>query len=174
VSVGDPLPLTPGLFDPTSGSDALPSPLATVSFVVYGEAKTAGSKKAFKHPHTERIIVTDDTGKAGKQWRSDVKIAAIQAMAGRPPLASALQVRFAFYRHRPKSHFGTGGRAHVLKPSAPHHPTTRPDLLKTARAIEDAMTGIVYMDDSLIVVEELTKRYGAQDYVEIGVWELPG
>lgn len=40
-------------------------------FTVFGDAKPAGSKNAFKHPATGRIIVTDSSGKAGKSWRRE-------------------------------------------------------------------------------------------------------
>ena len=48
-----------------------------IAFTVYGEAKPAGSKRAFTHPHTGRPILTDDSGKAGKDWRRAVADAAL-------------------------------------------------------------------------------------------------
>jgi Holliday junction resolvase RusA-like endonuclease len=69
---------------------------------------------------------------------------------------------------RPRAHFGARG----LRPAAPAWPTVRPDVLKLARAVEDALTGLVWRDDSQIVVELLTKQYGEQASCEVLVAEL--
>jgi Holliday junction resolvase RusA-like endonuclease len=60
-----------------------------------------------------------------------------------------------FYTPRPAGHYGKRG----LRPGAPTRPTTRPDVLKLARAVEDACTGIVWRDDSQIVDEVLSKWF---------------
>jgi Holliday junction resolvase RusA-like endonuclease len=73
------------------------------------------------------------------------------------PMAVALAVELTF--PRPKGHFGTGRRAGRLKPSAPERPIVKPDLLKVVRGVEDALTGIVYADDSQIVAHDLDKTY---------------
>lgn len=137
-----------------------------IAFTVYGEAKPAGSKRAFTHPHTGRPILTDDSGKAGKDWRRAVADAAAEAA---PPelLRDALEVTFTFYRLRPKSHHRTGANAALLRDSAPAYPITRPDVLKLARAAEDAMSGVVYADDAQIVDEHLHKRYGHPARLEV-------
>jgi Holliday junction resolvase RusA-like endonuclease len=46
---------------------------------------------------------------------------------------------------------------------------TRPDVLKLARAAEDALTGIVWRDDSQIVHETLAKVYGEPERLEVAV-----
>ena len=46
-----------------------------------------------------------------------------------------------------------------LKPSAPAHHIKTPDLIKLARAVEDAMKGIIYQDDSQVCREHLSKVY---------------
>ena len=38
-----------------------------------------------------------------------------------------------------------------LTPSAPKYKTSKPDVGKTARAVEDALTGIAWVDDSQVV-----------------------
>ena len=93
-------------------------------------------------------------------------------MNGLPILRCAIAATFTFYRPRPKSHFGTGRNAAILKPSAPTYPIGRPDALKLARAVEDAMTGVVYSDDALIVREVLTKFWGEPARVEIAIEAL--
>lgn len=73
-----------------------------------------------------------------------------------------------FYVPRPKAHIGAKG----VKPSAPHYPTTRPDITKLLRAVEDAMSGIVYRDDAQIVHQQAMKRYGEPARCEILVTAL--
>jgi Holliday junction resolvase RusA-like endonuclease len=63
-----------------------------------------------------------------------------------------------FYFLRPKSHYRTNGE---LKNSAPKFMTKTPDLFKCARAVEDAITGIVYLDDSQICEEHIFKHYSS-------------
>ena len=144
-----------------------------IRFTVYGEARPAGSKRAFVNPRTGKAIVTDASGKKGKTWRTDVREAAGAAYSG-PLLHEPLRVTFTFYRRRPRSHYGTGRNADVLKPSAPSYPTTRPDLLKLSRAVEDALTGLIWHDDSLIAHELLRGRYAddGRPRVEIEVEPL--
>ena len=38
-------------------------------------------------------------------------------------------------------------------------PTTRPDLSKLVRAVEDALTGVIYADDAQVVSEYTEKHY---------------
>lgn len=147
--------------------DGFPEPLR---FTVYGEAKSAGSKSAFYNKKTGKTIVTE-TVKGSKAWQQEVKSVAFEAHVG-PLLDGPLAVVFTFYRVRPRSHYGTGRNSGTLKPSAPAYPATRPDLLKTARGVEDAMSGIVWTDDARIVEEVLHKRWGEPARVEIEVRQL--
>lgn len=143
-----------------------------IQFTVYGQAKPAGSKKAFVNPRTGRAVIVDDS--KNKSWRQEVALAAAAGMERADecePLLGALEVTFVFYRPRPKGHFGTGRNAGVVRESAPAFPTTRPDVLKLARAVEDSLTGIVYADDSQIVDERLVKRWGSPERCEITVRE---
>lgn len=149
-----------------------------ITFTIFGHPATAGSKRAFiptrkggemvTRPNGKPMVVITDDNAAGKAWRQDVRSAARDAYDGdllRGPLAVTLR----FYRPRPKSHFGSGKNSLVLKGSAPSHPTTKPDVLKLARAIEDALTGVVWEDDAQIVREVLEKTYGEPERVEVEI-----
>ena len=140
--------------------------------MVVGEPVTQGSKRSYvpRHPSTGqpyykngRIVsaVVEDNKEALASWRSLVADAARKHVGGCPHFerGSPLHLAIAFLKPRLKGHFGTGRNAGRLKSSAPDYPTTKPDLLKLARAVEDAMTGIVYVDDSQIVRESLEKLY---------------
>lgn len=130
----------------------------TILFFVPGIPRPAGSKRAFLNKKTGKPILTDSSGENGRQWRQDVKVFAREAMEG-APLTGPVSANFRFFFARPKCHYGTGKNTGRLKADAPSHPTGPPDVLKLARACEDALSGLVYRDDAQIVREELSKHY---------------
>ena len=67
-----------------------------------------------------------------------------------------------FIRPRPQGHYGTGRNEGKLKESAPRYLSKTPDTLKLGRAIEDAITGVIWRDDSQVVEHYLSKRFGAR------------
>lgn len=125
------------------------------AFEVLGLPKPAGSKRAFVRGG--RAVVVDDC-RGGREWKNLVADAALAA-CGEVLLEGALELRVTFWMPRPKGHFGTGRNADQVKASAPAHPAVKPDVLKLARAIEDALTGVLWRDDAQIVSERLHKRY---------------
>jgi Holliday junction resolvase RusA-like endonuclease len=147
-----------------------------VTFFVPGLPKTAGSKRVFLNRRTGKPIVTDDSGQPGKMWRSDVKFAACKEYVGEP-LTGALALSLTFYLPRPQSHYGSGKNSDVLKPSAPKYPTGKPDSLKLARSVEDALTSIIWRDDAQIVAQQARKKYCDETQpqpgvlVRVEVWE---
>jgi Holliday junction resolvase RusA-like endonuclease len=141
-------------------------PVSQVRFRVDGIPQPAGSKRAFPFQRKGGglgVRVTDDA-KHGKGWRAEVAYAARCAYDG-PPLAGPLKLSLVFTMPRPKGHYGTRG----LRPSAPWRPIVKPDVLKLARLVEDACTGILWRDDSQIVEEVMSKHYGDRAGVEIRV-----
>src|SRR5262245_11285271 len=144
-----------------------------IEFFVPGAPVAAGSKRAFPIMGKDKrlhVAVSDASGARGKNWRGQISHAALAARrAADRDLAVAvelhpLRVALWFYVQRPRSHTGKRG----LLPSAPTHPTTRPDVLKLARAVEDACTGILWRDDAQMVDELLHKVYADGD-LAIGV-----
>ena len=135
--------------------------MTRITFEILGRAEPSGSKRAFVVPGTGRASVVDANPRA-KSWKQEVRHAASQAYDAERHglLDGALRVSFVFAMTRPKSHFRTGKNAHLLRDAAPVFPVGKPDLLKLARAVEDALTGVIYRDDAQIVVEELRKEYG--------------
>jgi Holliday junction resolvase RusA-like endonuclease len=116
-------------------------------------------------------VQVSDANKKARPWKDQVAQVAGQAHAGRELMEGALYVQFRFHVPRPKGHYGTGRNAGKLKDSAPEFPAKKPDVLKLARAVEDAMTGVVYRDDAQIVREVLLKDFGNAD-VEVQVCEI--
>lgn len=124
-----------------------------MKFTVYGHPETAGSKRGFG-----RGRIADDNPKA-RSWQAAVRSAAIEA--GCICFDGPVYLELTFYLHRPKAHWGTGRKAETIKASAPRRHTKRPDVLKLARAVEDALTRVCWLDDSQICEESLSKRYAA-------------
>lgn len=137
-----------------------------IRFFVHGVPATAGSKRGMPiyrgkkgaKEFTGHVAVVDSSGQRGKEWRTDVKNAARKAYSG-PLLNGPLRLDLGFSFARPKNHYGSGRNARTLKNSAPDRHVVKPDVLKLARAVEDALTGIVWVDDSQITHEVLSKGY---------------
>ena len=141
---------------------------STIKFTVLGKAETAGSKRAFFKQGMKRPIVIDDNAKS-KPWKAEVAAAAREVYDG-PLLNGALAVTFTFFRPRPKGHFKKNGELATAGLDA-EFPTTKPDALKLARGVEDALTGVIYRDDAQIVTESLMKRWGEPARVEVEIEE---
>lgn len=129
-----------------------------ISFFVAGTPKPAGSKRAFINKKTGAPILTDMSGQEGKDWRHDIQAFAQKVYTG-APLEGPLQLRVVFRQVRPKGHYGTGRNVRLLKATAPLYPTSKPDCTKLLRGLEDALTGIVWKDDSQIVSQSAWKLY---------------
>jgi len=130
---------------------------------VYGTPEPGGSKR-----WVGRVV---DANPRAKGWQANVARAAAEQYTG-GLLDGPLAVEMTFYRARPRGHFGTGRNAGSVKASAPVAPITRPDALKLARVVEDALTGVIWRDDSQIVEESLAKRYGEPERCEIDVYRM--
>lgn len=152
-----------------------------LEFTVFGKSEPAGSKKAV--PQGPRWGVVDANPNAA-EWKARVADAAGEHWRPEPPAGGAddwdglltgpLAVEFVFTVTRPKTQMGTGRNEGTVRRSAPLYPATRPDVLKLARGVEDALTGVVWRDDAQIVDERLRKVYGAPARCEIRVWRPAG
>ena len=89
-----------------------------------------------------------------KPWRLLVAEAAVRA--GVPLLRGPVTMSVVFLFARPMGHFRRNGS---LKPSAPIHHAAKPDGSKLIRSTEDALSKLVYEDDSRIVTGTWHKRY---------------
>jgi Holliday junction resolvase RusA-like endonuclease len=92
----------------------------------------------------------------------------MQAMAGKEPLRGALRCDMTFIMPRPKYHFNKKG----LKPNAEYFHSKKPDKLKLARSTQDALTGIVWEDDSQDAIGEVKKIYGTPTGCKITITEI--
>ncbi|SHR61994.1 Holliday junction resolvase [Mycobacteroides abscessus subsp. abscessus] len=133
-----------------SPGGGLPPPF--VSLFVPGKAAPQGSKR-----HVGRGVLVESS-KDLKPWRSEVAYFAQRAMSGRPIYTQTpLAVELGFVMPRPTS-----------APKTKTPPAIkRPDTDKLERAILDALTHVVYDDDSVII-----DLHGRKRIAEIG--ETPG
>ncbi len=92
-------------------------------------------------------------------WEATAAMRALTETVGEPLLPPYL-LEVIFFFPRPKSHYGTGKKAGVLKDTAPVFHAGKPDVDKLVRAIGDSLTGIVVRDDSQIARVYAEKRYG--------------
>lgn len=128
-----------------------PTTTAITEFWVSGIPKPQGSKRAFAHPSTKRIVMTESAGAALKDWRYDVKATAAIKMAGRPLIVQpdGVMLNVEFVMPRPVS---------LPKTKATPMCVKKPDLDKLIRAVCDSLKGVVYADDSQVVELRLRKR----------------
>ncbi len=144
-----------------------------IQFTVLGIPQPAGSKRAFPfHKKNGKLgVAVSDSNPKARDWKHAVASAAVESASHLGPsvLEGPLFVVMQFVLPRPKGHFKKNGE---LTGSAPPRPITRPDTQKLARGTTDALTGILWRDDSQIVVEHLTKHYGEPARVEITVTEI--
>lgn len=138
--------------------------MESVAFSVLGTPTPKGSFT--RMPHGGMVPAgTVESRKRMDQWRMDVRNAARYAMDNQPPLEGPLRLFVEFALLPPKS-IPKAKQGWKL-------PTTKPDVDKLLRMMADALTGIVYRDDSQLVAIALNKRYawdnqpGAEVSVEV-------
>ena len=151
-------------------------------FSVVGEPRTQGSKRGFAVRRggvpTGQVVIREDNPKV-KDWRLSVSSAALEAVGETPILDEAVYMEVTFFLSRPKGDYGTGKNARQLKPSAPPFPHKGRDCEKLQRAIGDALTKIVYRDDSRVVwwnaMKEFADDHGRRVGADVVVyrWEGP-
>ncbi len=123
---------------------------APFEFFIQAQPAPGGSKKFVGFRGGIPLLVDDAKNNAA--WREVVAIFGKKRMMELQlrPLDCALDVTFIFSLPKPKS---------VTR----ELPTVKPDVLKLARSTEDALTGIVWVDDARIVSERLRKLYAPCD-----------
>ncbi len=129
----------------------------SVTFWALGRPRTKGSVHAFLSPKGN--MIRKDSNPNTKAWAGVISHAADQA--GVKPIEGGVSLTVSFWFCRPKSHYRSGKNAHLLKASAPRHPTSRAvgDVDKLLRAVLDALTGVAYVDDSAVAHVSATKDY---------------
>lgn len=125
--------------------------MSSCTFDVRGHPTPKGSTTRMPNGATLPAGTTESRKRMG-QWRDDVKQAAMIAMGEKPPMTGPVRlfVEFALMPPRtgiPKYKWGW----------LPH--TKKPDVDKLLRALNDALTGVVWRDDSQVCVCAINKVY---------------
>lgn len=145
-----------------------------MTFVIQGQAATAGSKKSFRHSKTGKIV-TLDTCKRKPAWQAQCISSAVEAMMDQGWKLSRRPIRLnvCFFFARPKSHFRTGKFNGLLRSGfeAMQH-TQKPDVTKLVRCLEDSFKGIVWQDDSQVVAQNTSKSWAASNFVRVEIQEI--
>ena len=135
---------------------------AAIEFTIPGAAAPQGSKRAIRL-RTGRTVLVESSARV-KPFRAVAALAATEAWR-RPPTADAVGLEVAFRFVRPKSHHKADGS---LRDGAPLTPG-KPDIDKLLRALLDALTGVIYVDDLQVACIWATKEYGARAETVVSV-----
>ena len=148
--------------------------MTKVAFTVFGKPQPAGSKRAFpiRRKNGRTGVAVSDANPKASGWKTEISQVAGEEMGDRTLLVGPLGFQVIFYTPRPQSHYGNGRNSGKVKKSAPPFPCARPYLLKLARAVEDALSQVVYRDDSQICDEVLYKRFGEPARIEVEIWQI--
>lgn len=142
-----------------------------IKIEVIGVPRPGGGKIAGIGKKTGKLFVRPDNPNT-KYWRADVQQAANQQYNGEL-MTAGIVMKYMFRFPRPKSHYRSGKNSHILKENAPRYHISKPDLTKIIRSTEDALTGIVWRDDSQVYDRGETKRYcdeGEKPGVSMTIW----
>jgi len=146
-------------------------PATIIRLTVFGRPEQRGSKTPWLPRHKDGslvmkngrpVIATMDANKKSKAWMSQVRSAAGSEMLGTNLVTGPISLSIAFYFARPKSHFGSGKNASVLKLSAPAWHTQTPDVDKLVRCLTDSLSGIVFADDRQVCHVTASKHWTEQ------------
>ena len=82
------------------------------------------------------------------------------------PLEGEIYLKVAFYRKIQKS---TSKKEHDRRVSGTHRPIVKPDLSNYLKAFEDALNGVLWKDDAMIVHEKIDKYYSDVPRIEVEI-----
>ncbi len=139
-----------------------------LELTVPGKPEPQGSVRAFvpqkggqpmHRPDGSIIVNLTSDNPALKRWRRDVREAALPLRPVVQRRGTAVEVDVTFCLARPLNQMGTGRNALVVKDHAPAAPVVLPDVDKLCRALLDALTDVVFEDDSQVVELRARKAY---------------
>jgi crossover junction endodeoxyribonuclease RusA len=119
-----------------------------MTFEVSGTALTQGSHRIGWTKRGRAVVVPDGGQRRLQVYREQIRVAARLAMGQHPshfPVDGPIWLSIDFVRKAPKRGARQGYAA------------TRPDIDKLARAVLDALTGVLYHDDAQVVDLHLSK-----------------
>ena len=124
-----------------------------IQFTVKGDPVAQGRPRFARRG---KFVSTYDPPKS-KSFKETVKWQAIESGANKQLLEGPLKMTLVFRMQRPKGHSGKKG----LRPSAPTHHITKPDLDNLTKGVKDALEGICYARDQQVCEGYQRKEYAA-------------
>lgn len=109
-----------------------------------------------------------EAGKATRPWKAAIAAAVDEWLAGAPATRHEVHLLARFQFVRPLSHLKKSGG---LASGAPPAMTRNPDIDKLCRALLDALTGVLYVDDALVSRLTAYKEYGDRAGLELS-WHV--
>jgi Holliday junction resolvase RusA-like endonuclease len=127
-----------------------------IEVMIHGDPK---AQKRHRHVNRGGFVTVYDPSKKDKEElrRACLEDSPIEPFEG----AVSLEVQFAF--KRPKSHYGTGKNATIVKASSPQYHTKKPDTDNCIKYLMDALNGLYWKDDSIIDEVVATKTWAIDE-----------
>jgi len=129
----------------------------TIQVFIPGVPVPKGSAKAFYVKALGRARVVQDNAEKQRPWASMIAVMTRDRWTY-GVTNSAVHADMLFVMPRPKSHLRANGS--VKGSFAQREHTSKPDVDKLARCVLDALTGVLYTDDSQVVEINARKTYG--------------
>lgn len=140
--------------------------LRRVAFSIPGQPVAKGRPKFARQGAFVRTYTPEKTA----SYENLVKLAATQAMAGRPPIDGPVELQLDILLQIPAS---WSKKRQQLAEAGQVAATKKPDADNVLKAVKDGMNGIVWVDDAQAVEYRISKRYGATPGVRVIVEQLP-
>ena len=134
----------------------------SITFFVPGCAITKGSGHAMTSASGKPFVIQNNARRL-RPWQARIAGCATEAGASdiRADAGEAVQLDMAYLLKRPASHLKADGS---LKASSPYYPTVKKaDIDKLERSCLDAMTKVLYNDDSQVCRVEHEKTYATRE-----------
>lgn len=112
------------------------------------------------HPHVYDPAST-------RQFKRIVSTLASAEMAGHEPITGPIKVSFTFYRPVQQS---LSKREFDRRAVGDELPVVKPDVSNYLKSTEDALNGVVWVDDKAITTEVIKKRYSTVPRITLKVW----
>lgn len=132
-----------------------------IIFEIMGEAVPW---KAPLHGRLRGGRVVTYSPKHMKVWQDNARIVAMQAMRGKKILTGPVKLNIIISLVPPKSWPQWKREAAIAGKIAP---TVPPDKTNILKCTEDALNGIVFLDDKQVVAGSQIKMYGIEPFVQI-------
>ena len=133
-----------------------------ITFTVYGDPKALKRHRTFRKGN---IVGSYDPSRVDK---ADFLAQAIEHKPPKP-LDEPVSLSVAAFFARPKSHYRTGKFKGALRKDIPEYHTKRPDFDNILKLIADALNGVFWKDDSVIVWVQMVKLYSDCPRVEVTI-----